>query len=75
MLEVSLLISVSCYFRSSFELMAPKIAPAAPIQGPIKRFSVCPSKFSMLTRVTIITITDIKKAMAEVIVASCIPTL
>lgn len=55
--------------------MAPKIAPAAPIQGPTRRFSVYPSKFSALTRVTIITMTDMKKAIADVIVASCIPTL
>ena len=55
--------------------MAPKTAPAAPIQGPIRRLSVCPSKFSALTRVNIIAITDMKKAMADVIVASCIPTL
>lgn len=72
---VKVVLAVVCYFRSSFELMAPKIAPAAPIHGPIRSLSVCPSKFSALMSVIIITMTDMKKAMADVTVASCIPTL
>ncbi len=55
--------------------MAPKIAPAAAIHGPIRRVRVFPSVWFAPARVTIITMTDMKKAMAEVIVASCIPTL
>jgi hypothetical protein len=60
-----------CYaiFRSSFELMAPKIDPAAHIHGPISRLSVFPGELFALARVTIITMTEMKKAMAEVTVA------
>ena len=51
--------------------MAPKIDPAADIQGPIRRWRVFGPA---LARVTTMTMTDMKKATADVTVVSWMPT-
>lgn len=55
--------------------MAPKIAPAAATQGPIRRLRVLPSTLSALAMVVIITRMVMKKAVIEAMVVICIPIL
>lgn len=60
------------YTRSIFELMVPKIDPAALIQGPINISKA--TELGELVRLIIMTITDMKKVIDDASVANCIPT-